>query len=589
MKKFNKPFLFQSWFLFLFIILVGLPVHAQNFVGTYRGDFSGDWEGSFEFTIKEVNPKKLVKLEGTFKPSDGAAIIIYGFVDPKGVIEAVFYDNEKLVTSSSIRGNFKGTITPKQSNGNYDVYDVARQRVSRGDWSTQTKEPEGEILSYSILLGKDLLITDPKPIALRIHISLKEPYKDQFSVKLVGFEYGLPKMDRFATTVDPIDNFYLYTDKDGSVLYPPSGAREADFDLPYASFGTRQDLFLPKNFTVKLYVTLKCENGEMDRKEILMVPVQITSLCNVLVQKCGYGECPTLNNKKIGKLEKGSAVSGDKLLIPTDAEVCVKFLDGTLSYFVNRSQTPWLLTMRAGHFSSEQSWKNTDNTITIEGVAMKGLEAGGDKLTDKALEAGLRMLIIKGSSVSTPGVLLQISQFVGADVGGGQPVVIRLRSKLDIMFYANGTFRIRNLEGSPEVRRKQGTPLLIPVGKEVMVDRKGVVSEPVLIRTGPDEVIVKNKLEKINWQGTWKTQWGLMVIAQNGNKITGTYEHDNGKIKGTFTGNKLTGTWSEAPTYLFPNDAGEFEFTLSADGKSFTGRWRYGNKGIWQTGWDGHN
>ncbi len=584
MKRLRITGYIRLLFLVLFSIQAGLQVHAQNFVGTYRGDFSGDWEGSFEFTIKEVNPKTLVKLEGRFVPTEGAAIIIYGFVDPKGIIEAVFYDNEKLVTSSMIRGNFKGKITPKQSNGNYDVYDVARQRISRGDWSTQTKEPEGEILSYSILLGKDLLISDPKPIALRIHISLKEQYKDQFSVKSIGFEYGLPKMGRYATTVDPIDNFYLYTDADGTVLYPPSGAREADFDFPHANFGTRQDLLLPKNFTTKFYVTLKCANGEMDRKEVLMVPVQITSLSNVLVQKCGYGECPSLANKKLIKGEKGTAVSGDELVIPMEAEVWVKFLDGTQSFFANKSQTTWRLTLRAGHVTSSQSWGYTENAITIKALADKGIEAGSDKL----LEEGLQVLLRKSASVATPGLILQLSQLFGANKTGGELVAIRVRSKLDIMMYANGTYRVRNLEGSPEIVTKKGTPLKIPVGKEVMVDLKGLISAPVQIPTGPAVPPVKKILENINWQGSWQTQWGEMVIEQSNNSITGTYVHDNGKIKGTISGTLLKGTWSEAPSYLAPKDAGEFEFILSADGKAFTGRWRYGKNGDWQTGWDGH-
>lgn len=94
----------------------------------------------------------------------------------------------------------------------------------------------------------------------------------------------------------------------------------------------------------------------------------------------------------------------------------------------------------------------------------------------------------------------------------------------------------------------------------------------------------KNKL----WNGEWQSKWGKVVIVQNGNEVTGTYEHDNGKIKSTIVGNKLTGTWSEAPTYLPPNDAGEFEMILSLDNQSFTGRWRYGKNGNWESGWNGN-
>ncbi|MBL0337536.1 MAG: hypothetical protein IPP73_20130 [Chitinophagaceae bacterium] len=459
---------------------------------------------------------------------------------------------------------FRGQITADKCTGDYKVYVATGNKMltSVGSWSTQDKVAEKEILAYSIVLGKDLLISDPKPIALRIHFKLNEGYRDQFSIKMITVGPRNPEPGRYAPEVDISDNFYVYTDETGLFVKPQSSAKEANFDFQYASYGTRQYLSLPKNFTAKMHVTLKCLNGEADREEVLLIPVQITALCNVLVQKCGYGECPTLNNKKLNKLEKGSAVSGDELVIP--------------------------LTMRAGRFTSEQSWKNSDNAISVEAFATKGLEAAGEKLSDKALQSGLQMLVIKGSSVSTPGVILQLTQFLGAGVAGGEPVAVRIRSKLDIMFYANGTYRIRNLEGSPEVRRKQSKPLPIPVGKEVMVSRNGIVSDPVTIGTTIIQPIVPDKVIPLYLNGEWQTKWGKMIVIQNGNKITATYEHDKGKITGTITGNTLTGTWSEAPTYLAPKDAGEFKFTFSADGRAFTGLWRYGNTGEWQTGWDGH-
>ncbi|MBL0306397.1 MAG: hypothetical protein IPQ25_10270 [Chitinophagaceae bacterium] len=117
-----------------------------------------------------------------------------------------------------------------------------------------------------------------------------------------------------------------------------------------------------------------------------------------------------------------------------------------------------------------------------------------------------------------------------------------------------------------------------------MINRSGQVSSPVAFSI-PDEPL--QKIPVNSWAGVWQSQWGKMTMVQNGNKVSGTYEHDNGKITGTVTGNKFTGTWSEAPGYKPPNDAGDVEFILSADGKNFTGRWRYGKKGEWQTGWNG--
>lgn len=89
-----------------------------------------------------------------------------------------------------------------------------------------------------------------------------------------------------------------------------------------------------------------------------------------------------------------------------------------------------------------------------------------------------------------------------------------------------------------------------------------------------------------SWTGEWETNWGKMVLTQNGASVTGTYTHDSGKINGTISGNTLIGSWSESPTYAPPNDRGDIEFTMSPDGKSFTGKWRYGSEGNWGN-WEG--
>ncbi|MDD3705393.1 MAG: copper amine oxidase N-terminal domain-containing protein [Clostridiaceae bacterium] len=89
-----------------------------------------------------------------------------------------------------------------------------------------------------------------------------------------------------------------------------------------------------------------------------------------------------------------------------------------------------------------------------------------------------------------------------------------------------------------------------------------------------------------SWAGKWDSNWGEMVINQNGASITGTYTHDEGRLNGTVSGEVFTGTWSESPSYSPPNDAGDMELTMSADGKSFTGKWRYGSEGSWGE-WEG--
>ncbi len=88
-----------------------------------------------------------------------------------------------------------------------------------------------------------------------------------------------------------------------------------------------------------------------------------------------------------------------------------------------------------------------------------------------------------------------------------------------------------------------------------------------------------------SFTGNWSSNWGRMTLTQVGNSVTGNYEHDQGRITGVVQGNILTGTWSEAPSYAPPSDAGDAQLTLSADCGSITGQWRYGSSGSWG-GWN---
>src|SRR5581483_1599485 len=78
-----------------------------------------------------------------------------------------------------------------------------------------------------------------------------------------------------------------------------------------------------------------------------------------------------------------------------------------------------------------------------------------------------------------------------------------------------------------------------------------------------------------NFGGQWDHNFGSMTLTQNGNIVTGTYKNDYdggiGAIAGTVTGNVLTGTYQK-------NQIGPIQFTLSADGKSFTGNWGGSNQ-----------
>lgn len=83
----------------------------------------------------------------------------------------------------------------------------------------------------------------------------------------------------------------------------------------------------------------------------------------------------------------------------------------------------------------------------------------------------------------------------------------------------------------------------------------------------------------LSWTGTWNTTWAedvnwsvdVIRITQTGSSVTGIYEVGNGTISGNVTGSSLTGVWSE----IDGEDVyeGTFEFVMSDDKKSFTGKW----------------
>jgi hypothetical protein len=121
-----------------------------------------------------------------------------------------------------------------------------------------------------------------------------------------------------------------------------------------------------------------------------------------------------------------------------------------------------------------------------------------------------------------------------------------------------------------------------PVSSDVSTDK--AASAEIIQSNAPKATFID---QICSWIGTWDTNWGSMDVQMSGNSVTGTYPHDQGRIQGTISGNKLIGTWSEAPSYSPPNDAGDLEFVMSDDCSSFSGNWRYGSTGGWSGGWSG--
>ncbi len=93
--------------------------------------------------------------------------------------------------------------------------------------------------------------------------------------------------------------------------------------------------------------------------------------------------------------------------------------------------------------------------------------------------------------------------------------------------------------------------------------------------------------QSCDWTGVWNTTYGRLELRQAGQDVVGSYDYDQGRLVGTVTETGLVGTWSEAPTYLPPDDAGDFELNFTDDCNGFEGRWRYGSSGPWWTDWNG--
>ena len=79
----------------------------------------------------------------------------------------------------------------------------------------------------------------------------------------------------------------------------------------------------------------------------------------------------------------------------------------------------------------------------------------------------------------------------------------------------------------------------------------------------------RGELAAKSFGGTWTSSWGKMVLNQAGSSVTGTYEHQNGKITGTASGGEMRFVWIQN------NTRGVGTFKLSADGKTLTGTWNY--------------
>lgn len=484
-------FLRKSLFLFA-VLTLSLNLYAQNYNGTYKGRISGDLEGTFEFTITNN-----YNIEGKIRGSVQREII--GYVDSKGVVNGVVVDKANGANYKNyMMGLFKGTIKGKIASGEWDIDNAptTERQFQKGTWSTESVQEEREKLSSSYQLGNEISFTESKPIALRINIKLKDEFRKNHSLSSIELVPATHSGEgRFSTGIDTNDMFSIFTDTKGIFLQLPANSKEANFDFPSVDFGLKVSLLLPKDFTAVFKVKIKGQDGEQIEK--LEVPFRINNLFTVGVQNCGFNSsegCPRLKGKRISAGNKADGKLGDELIIPAEAQVWVKFLDGSIGYFINQTDVEWTLTMGFGKFKTSQGSGYAENSLDINAITNKALDSGIGKVTDKTLEKGLEILFKRVASQSSPGLVLQIMEFIGGTRTGGDFVSIRLRSEVGISLRRNGEIIVRNFEGNPEILQDKINPLAIPQGfqaKKTKGQKFGKVER--YFETDAEVVIWKNK------------------------------------------------------------------------------------------------
>ena len=87
-----------------------------------------------------------------------------------------------------------------------------------------------------------------------------------------------------------------------------------------------------------------------------------------------------------------------------------------------------------------------------------------------------------------------------------------------------------------------------------------------------------------NWGGRWDSNWGMLTLRQQGDKVDGAYQ--GGRIViAEVEADSITGQWERADG----NSGGWFRFTMSKDCNSFKGKWGWAPQRTdpQATGWNG--
>lgn len=179
--------------------------------------------------------------------------------------------------------------------------------------------------------------------------------------------------------------------------------------------------------------------------------------------------------------------------------------------------------------------------------------------------------IAKQYDIAVSSILIQNPSINPNYIYCGQRICIPVRKPFNIKLAEKYTSYPKVAEEITPIEEDESPTT--PMEKEVTTPPKEEEVTPPKVR----------EKRKIDVSGKWDTNWGEMILEQTGNNVTGTYEWDNGRISGILSGNLMTGSWSEAPTYSPPRDAGKVDITFEQD--AFSGRWGYESEplsGIWE-------
>ena len=79
--------------------------------------------------------------------------------------------------------------------------------------------------------------------------------------------------------------------------------------------------------------------------------------------------------------------------------------------------------------------------------------------------------------------------------------------------------------------------------------------------------------------GTWSSDFGVMELTQDGDRITGTYNRGLGEIEGELRGDTVFFHWREA------DREGTGYWVVADRGRQLVGKFRVGEKGPWMGYW----